>query len=69
MEAPVISGADGDSSHFKSSGKYFKSGSGPRNFSKRDFDNGPSGKGRDRFAGSNGRTEKTCMTTTVSTLP
>lgn len=47
-----------DSGHFKSSGNYFKSGSGPRNFSKRDLNNGPSGKGRDRYAGNNWKNGK-----------
>jgi hypothetical protein len=56
-----ISG-DGGSSHLKSmSGGegHFKSGSsGPRNYSKRNFDNGPSLKGRDRFAGNNWKNGK-----------
>ena len=43
-----------DSGHFKNSGNaHFKSGSGPRNYS-----NGPSGKGRDRFAGNNWKNGK-----------
>jgi hypothetical protein len=55
-----ISGV-GSGGHLKSmSGGdgHFKSGSGPRNYSKRNFDNGPSVKGRDKFAGNNWKNGK-----------
>ena len=51
----------GGSGHLKSmSGGdgHFKSSSGPRNYSKRNFDNGPSVKGRDKFAGNNWKNGK-----------